>query len=202
MHVPAETISARVVHIDQCDAQPWRNGAGVTRRIAIGADRSDRPAWTLSLADIETDSDFSTFPGLDRTAVVVGDDPISIAVNGSVRTIGLLDRIVFAGEDEVRALPTRGPSRLLNLMTRRDTHTGSITLHHLRGTRELSNADGVAWMVLAGSLATGTHTLRRWDTVILEENPITLAGAATVAAVVVTPAAPTETTIAIKENRS
>lgn len=162
----------------------WRNGAGVTRRIASGTVAShgtDHPDWTLSLADIETDCAFSPFPGMRRTAVVVGDDPVDLTVNRTTHALALLDRIGFDGEDDVRATPTRRPTRLLNLIARRETCVGTLTLRNLRGAHTIGPDDGVVLTVLAGCLEIDGKELRRWDSVLLEGSPREVTGAATVA---------------------
>ncbi|MFW0782933.1 HutD family protein [Gordonia sp. CPCC 206044] len=165
----------------------WRNGAGTTRRIAAGGTPSPEPDWTLSLADIDTDCCFSAFPDVDRMAVVVGDNPVDLTIGGQRRTLALLDRVTFAGEDTVHAHPTRGATQLLNLMTRRRTLRGALTLRHHRGAAMAGTTDGVAWVVLAGTLHVDDVPLRRWDTVLLGNTPVEITGAATVAAVHVTP---------------
>ncbi|MDY6810086.1 MAG: HutD family protein [Actinomycetota bacterium] len=163
-------------------AEPWRNGGGVTRRIATGGS-ADRPDWTLSIADIDSACRFSPFPGMDRTAVVVGDDPVDLTINDTTRTLALLDRVTFAGEDIVSANPIRRPTRLLNLMTQRATCGGTLTLRHVRGMVDPGADDTVAWVVLAGHLIVDQQQVRRWDTVFLADLTSEIRGAATVAVI-------------------
>ncbi|AZG46535.1 HutD/Ves family protein [Gordonia insulae] len=176
-----------MIRVSEVTPTAWRNGGGVTRRIATGGVEPTDAGWTLSLADIETRCQFSTFPGLVRTAVVVGDDPVDLTIDGFTRTLALLDRITFSGEAEVHAEPTRRATRLLNLMTRRGSHEGTLSLRHLRGTHPLGPDDGVACVVLAGTLTVAGARLRRWDTILLDGAPIEAAGAATVAIVRIRP---------------
>lgn len=181
---PIAPPTGPVVRASTLPPTPWRNGAGVTRRIASGTITSrgtDHPDWTLSLADIETDCAFSSFPGMRRTAVVVGDDPVDLTVNGTTHTLALLDRIGFDGEDDVCANPTRRPTRLLNLMARREACDGALTLRNLRGAHMIGPDDGVVLTVLAGSLEIDGKELHRWDSVLLGGAPREVTGAATVA---------------------
>jgi environmental stress-induced protein Ves len=57
----------QVVRYRDIEPQPWANGLGVTRVVAIG--RSEEPThdfdWRLSVADV-TDGEFSKLPGTDR----------------------------------------------------------------------------------------------------------------------------------------
>ena len=52
---------------------PWKNGAGLTRELAISpADASvDDFDWRISVAAIERDAPFSAFPGVDRCIVLL-----------------------------------------------------------------------------------------------------------------------------------
>ncbi|MXP21774.1 hypothetical protein GIY30_10480 [Gordonia sp. HNM0687] len=175
-------IPVRIVRAADLAATPWRNGGGVTRRIVTGGP-ADGPDWTLSIADIDSSCRFSQFPGMDRTAVVVGNDPVELTVNDTTHTLALLDRVTFAGEDIVSATPIRRPTRLLNLMMQRATCDGTLTLRHVRGTVDAVTDDTVALVVLAGHLIIDQQQLRRWDTVVLTDLTPQIRGAATVAAV-------------------
>lgn len=50
---------------------PWRNGRGVTLEIAREPAIGEEFSWRLSLAQIDTDCDFSAFPGYRRALVLV-----------------------------------------------------------------------------------------------------------------------------------
>ncbi len=62
----------RVVVGAECVPQPWANGGGTTRDLALEprspGTTADGPAfdWRLSLADIDRDGAFSRLPGVDR----------------------------------------------------------------------------------------------------------------------------------------
>ena len=180
----ADGAVAQIIRASSLTAERWRNGAGTARRIATGGD-GRHPEWTLSLADIERRCEFSSFPGFDRTAVVVGDDPVEMTINATTCVLDLLDRVSFAGEDDVLADPTRGSTCLLNLMTRRGVTRGQVSLRHLRGSHTFE-PDGVqACTVLAGSLLVGDAELRRCDTVLPGDEQVQAVGAATVAIVTI-----------------
>jgi environmental stress-induced protein Ves len=62
-----------ILRFDDLKAVPWKNGLGVTREIAVepvGASMDDF-LWRVSIADVDTASPFSTFPGIDRTIVLL-----------------------------------------------------------------------------------------------------------------------------------
>ena len=120
-------------------AQPWRNGAGVTRLIASGragpgVANANAPAdgeefdWRLSLADIREDGPFSVFPGIDRCAVLLGDGRIMLTGATDSRYLSPLQPLSFAGEAQWHArcdLNTSMP-RILNLMVRRNTMRSGV----------------------------------------------------------------------------
>ena len=64
---------------------PWRNGAGVTREIAI----DDAPGaaapfrWRLSMADLAGDGPFSELPDVDRVLLLLAGDQVALAIDGS-----------------------------------------------------------------------------------------------------------------------
>ena len=59
LHDPSEFIE-----------MPWANGKGVTTQLAKCADRS----WRLSRAKVDSDGEFSQFPGLERVLTVLPCD--------------------------------------------------------------------------------------------------------------------------------
>lgn len=53
--------------------QPWKNGGGETIEIAahpVGA-TTDNFDWRISMARVEGDGPFSTFPDIDRTLTIL-----------------------------------------------------------------------------------------------------------------------------------
>lgn len=101
---------------------PWKSGGGTTWEVAIhppGADWSNF-GWRVSIAEVARDGPFSSFPGIDRTLVVlagrgmrltgVGDAPVDLAP---------YDRVAFAGEAPVAGMLVGGPTRDFNVMARR-----------------------------------------------------------------------------------
>jgi environmental stress-induced protein Ves len=65
---------------------PWKNGLGTTREIAIdpqGASMADAAfRWRLSIADVAQSGPFSSFPGIDRTIMVVKGNGMVLSVAG------------------------------------------------------------------------------------------------------------------------
>ncbi|MFI6358608.1 HutD family protein [Streptomyces sp. NPDC050743] len=104
---------------------PWRNGAGATRQLATGTDASGRVLWRISVADLDRDAPFSTFPALDRLFVALG--PLRLTVDGRQQRLAADDQARFAGEASV-AVVLGTPTRALNVMTRRGVFRAEVTL--------------------------------------------------------------------------
>lgn len=63
---------------------PWKNGGGETREIAVfpeGAGFDDFD-WRVSMARVDEDGPFSSFPGVDRTLAIVAGAGIVLDVDG------------------------------------------------------------------------------------------------------------------------
>ena len=105
--------------------RPWKNGAGVTRDIALSpptADANDDFDWRISVAEIAHDAPFSAFPGVDRCIVLLQGAGIVLRKTGRAweRRLDVpLQPFDFAGEAALDATLIDGPSHDLNVMTRR-----------------------------------------------------------------------------------
>jgi uncharacterized protein len=114
--------------------QPWKNGAGLTREIAVGprgASAADF-AWRFSVAEVERAAPFSIFPGIDRCIVLLagaglhlrGDDG---SLDHRLDSIGA--PFHFSGDVSLAATLIGGPSRDLNVMTRRGMLRSEVVCH-------------------------------------------------------------------------
>ncbi len=105
--------------LDALAPEPWRNGRGITRTVAVDAAGADW-RWRISLADLSGTAPFSRFPGVDRSAVLVRGSGLALSVDGAGSELERPgQRRDFAGESDVWAATPRGPARLWNVMTRR-----------------------------------------------------------------------------------
>ena len=104
-------------------AAPWKNGGGSTTEIAIsppdaGFDDFD---WRISLATIMADGPFSSFPGIDRSLMLVDGDSVQLTLDGTrkVTLSAAQPMLWFPGEAAVEA-QVKGTTTDFNVMTRRD----------------------------------------------------------------------------------
>lgn len=94
---------------------PWANGLGTTRELA----RDDNGAWRLSLADIGTEAEFSSLPGIDRLLIVLSGS-VALRMDGVERELGPGDFVEFAGEAAVSGRALTIGATDVNLMVSRD----------------------------------------------------------------------------------
>jgi environmental stress-induced protein Ves len=112
--------------------QRWKNGAGLTREIAvspIGAS-PDSFDWRISVAEVEQDAPFSVFPGIDRCIVLLRG--AGMALHGADgKLVHRLDRrhepFHFSGDMPLDATLLSGLSTDFNVMTRRDRFHAEVT---------------------------------------------------------------------------
>lgn len=143
----------KIVPFAALHAVPWKNGLGVTREIAVYPPGSsmDDFAWRVSIADVDTASPFSTFPGVDRTIVLLEGAGFTMVLGHGVEhdLTASLQPFAFAGEASVDVRLAGGATRDFNLMVRRGV--GSARLVVLRGP-------GVFGQQSLAYLAQGTGT--------------------------------------------
>lgn len=103
--------------------QPWRNGGGSTREVAIdplGATVQGGFRWRVSIASVAGDGPFSVFPGIDRSLWLLAGAGMDLAAAGcAVRLARPLQRFDFAGEAAITATLLDGPTEDLSVMTDR-----------------------------------------------------------------------------------
>ena len=155
----------------------WKNGAGWTSEILRSPDVDDW-RWRLSIAEIEADAPFSTYPGVDRDLVLLSGNGMRLRFDdGSMHELlpphGALR---FPGERRLVGQPIDGCSRDFNVMWKRGQADVQLWRRPLVGAMVLFAAAGETWVVhmLAGQAHfTGDCALaglERGDTAVLQGN--------------------------------
>ena len=137
-----------VVRSDEVAPQPWANGGGTTRELL----RADDGAWRISLADIDAEGPFSTFPGLHRLLTVVDGPVLGLEVDGESHVVEPHRPCAFSGDAAVVASVPEGPVRVLNVIADA-TVESFVTVLELGRTSVLPLADDQAAYVIKGSEA-------------------------------------------------
>ena len=127
--------------ITKCQPMPWKNGGGVTRML-LSQDGPKGVAWRLSLADIQTDGPFSTFPGLQRILTIVAGDGIVLRNTEHTLEARPFTPLPFSGALELESLRIGSDTQAFNLMFDANQVQGNVSV--LRpGHSELSGTNVV-----------------------------------------------------------
>ena len=137
-------MTRHCVRLADCAPRPWHNGGGVTRELLAWPQAAD---WRLrvSVAEIERDGPFSSFPGIDRWFVVTDGGGVELALPSGPAGLAPGDApLRFDGEAAPACRLLDGPSRDLNLMSRRDSGGASMRPAHAGDRLDAS----LAWRAL------------------------------------------------------
>lgn len=138
----------------------WRNGHGWTREVLRMPEGADDWDWRLSIAEIEQDGPFSSFPGIERELVLLHGNGVRLCFDdGEVReVVPPHGRVRFAGERALTGELIDGPTHDLNLMWRRDRIDAELWHRPLVGSMVLFVEPGEQWLVyLLSGRAHCTH---------------------------------------------
>ncbi|MEJ7747262.1 MAG: HutD family protein [Luteimonas sp.] len=170
--------ASRVIPANEYRRQRWRNSAGWTREICKSPDVDDWH-WRLSIAEIEQDAQFSSFPGIDRELVLLSGRGLNLRFDHS--ELHHLEpphgRARFAGERGVRGELVDGPTHDFNLMWRRDAIDAQLWHRPLVGPMVIFIDPHTTWAVyLMGGQArfadeSGLPAMGAGDAAILQAGP-------------------------------
>jgi uncharacterized protein len=182
----------RVLRFEQHRRMPWRNGGGVTYEVAASPAGNDLSEfdWRISIAEVQGGGPFSVFPGIDRTIILVEGEWMALTVDGQRHRFGLREPFRFDGGAET-VCEVAGPSRDLNVMTRRGRATASVAIVSPGGSVRVAPAgDETAFVCLiAGVTLTAddggeTHQLNPLDAALAASGgPLTITGDGAVAVI-------------------
>ncbi len=132
---------------------PWRNGGGVTREVVVGGGGSDPQDfdWRVSIADVNAPGPFSQFPGVDRVITLVEGKRMDLVIGGVEYVLGLHELLSFDGASQASSTLPAGPTRDLNVMTRRNRQSAAVAIMDLSETRPIAVAGCQVLVLLTGS---------------------------------------------------
>ena len=167
---------SRVIPANEYRRERWKNQLGWTREIARGGgDGGESWDWRLSIAEIERDAAFSTFPGIDRELVLLAGNGLRLRFEDG-QTVELQpphDKHRFAGERAVTGELVDGITHDFNLMWRRDRVQAELWHRPLVGPMVIFAEPHATWAVylMAGQARfaddSGLPPLAAGDTAIL-----------------------------------
>ena len=156
---------------------PWKNGGGHTAEVVVRPDDGVASAagtsgfdWRLSIATVDRDGGFSSFPGVDRSLMALSPQGLGLVDNGVSVALRQYQVHQFPGENDVAAVGVTGPTLDLNLMIRRKAFSGGIRFWELTGEVDMGAKEGGAVVVvlLSGELRFEGKLLRPHDAVLIE----------------------------------
>jgi len=149
-------VAAEIIDIARLTPRPWKNGAGVTRELAVhppGAAMDDFD-WRVSIAEVASDARFSAFPGVDRCIVLLQGAGMRLrSDDGRLdrRLADVLEPFHFSGDDALQAHLIDGPSSDFNVMTRRGRWRAELT--PVRGFHESGSSTAAVLLCCSGEAA-------------------------------------------------
>jgi environmental stress-induced protein Ves len=146
-----------IIRLADCPSQPWKNGLGRTRELAVQPSDSGSGdfLWRVSIAEVDSAAPFSSFPGIDRQIVLLDGAGFTMTLDDG-RTHALTTPFVpfaFAGEARVGVTLAGGPTRDFNLMVRRAQARGEVLVWRGPATRAAEPATVLVFCA-RGTMAT------------------------------------------------
>jgi environmental stress-induced protein Ves len=114
----ASLSDVRVIRVMDVPRQRWRNGGGWTREL-LATPNAQTWRVRISVADIESDGPFSSFPGVERWFTVIVGKGVALTIDNAMHRLTPADApLRFNGEASADCRLIDGPTRDLNLMLR------------------------------------------------------------------------------------
>jgi len=137
----------------------WRNGGGWTTEIAAAPSPDDPESfdWRVSIAEIDSDGAFSTFPGCDRYIALLDGPGMELTIDSGdpVRLDQRLKFVRFAGEAQTSGRLLGAPVRDFNVIVRRDAFSADVLHRPLVGPMVFLPEAATTWFIhLVGGQAT------------------------------------------------
>ena len=148
----------------------WKNGHGVTREIAQ-CPTSQPYDWRLSLAEMDRNAEFSTFPGLRRILTVVAGQGMGFATPSEESAVKPNEPVVFEGDLAIEATLTDGPVCNYNLIYNPERIRADVQVVTGRQNLMVPTNPGriVVLYVIQGSATFDTAPVAAGDTAISTE---------------------------------
>jgi len=139
----------RVIRASENRRVRWKNDGGWTTEIARDPAEGEQFRWRISIAEIERDGPFSSFPGIDRELLLLDGSGIELDIDDAPprRLAQRFERVRFAGESRVDCRLLAGPTRDFNVMADRALVRAETFARPLVGSMVIFPEAGVEWFV-------------------------------------------------------
>jgi len=152
-------MSAKILRVADYRRMRWKNGGGWTTELAASASTVEGGNfdWRISIAEIESDGAFSTFPGCDRYIALLDGPGMELQFDAAepVRLDQRLRFVRFDGEAKTFGRLLGGAVRDFNVMVRRDRVRAEVLHRPLVGPMVFLPEAATTWFVylVAGQAA-------------------------------------------------
>ena len=154
----------RIHHLHESDYRRmrWKNGGGWTTELYSHPPRDGGEGfgWRVSIADIESDGAFSTFPQCDRWIALLEGNGMRLEFEDHAAAV--LDErlrfVPFSGDWQTRGTLIDGPVRDFNLIARRDLWRCEVRHRPLVGSMLFAASAADQWYVY---MAAGSARIER-----------------------------------------
>lgn len=191
--MPSPSPSPVVVRYADVPPVPWANGGGVTRQLAShppGSSVADF-GWRVSVAEVGQSGAFSPLPGVDRVILWCDGPAMTLRIDGVEHPLERYAPFGFSGDGDTWGTVPDGPTRDLNVMSRRADWSATVEVRALPAGQPVPvaagpDADVQVIVVLTGTVridtAGGPVGLTTYDSVVLEPpGRLRISGAGSVA---------------------
>jgi environmental stress-induced protein Ves len=155
-----------IIRLADCPSQPWKNGLGRTREIAVhpALASNDDYDWRVSIAEVDSVAPFSLFPGIDRQIALLDGAGFTMALDdGRIHALTTpFAPFAFPGEAKVTVALAGGATRDFNLMLRRARVRGEVQAWSATGTR-MTTAGTVLVFCARGAIDSADGHLQAGD---------------------------------------
>lgn len=164
----------RILRASDRVAAPWKNGAGITREVAVWPPDAgfEDFHWRISQAEMNADAPFSVFAGVDRNLTLLqGRLALSFDAGREVVRLAPFAPFAFPGERPVAGMVEEGPISDLNVMTRRGVVRAKVERLRTAGTLDLHARPFVRVLFAQSEIQVSqplAAKLERHDAVLLE----------------------------------
>ena len=128
----------------------WKNDGGWTTEIARSADGDGEDfRWRVSIAEIESNGPFSSFPGIERDLLLLEGNGIELDIDETAprRLTRRFERVRFDGASRVECRLLAGSTRDFNVMARRNQVQAEVIVRPLVGSMVIFPEAGAEWLV-------------------------------------------------------
>ena len=143
----------KIRHLRESDYRRmrWKNGGGWTTELYSQPlhDSGEGFGWRVSIADIESDGAFSTFPQCDRWIALLEGNGMRLEFDGAPTAMldQRLDFVHFSGDVRTGGSLIDGPVRDFNLIARRDLWHCEVRHRPLVGSMLFAASAADLWFV-------------------------------------------------------